>query len=213
MKKFIISLLCLITFATSQAQTVRTMVAEELRKVDNYPGNPRQRVARMTSMVLTDQWQTVVMVNGSSAFNMNTFQESRWDYTANKMLLNPANSTEQSYFLSFDYKLTNVTGMSKVQLRFLIPTAGTSFPFPDDTEPYTNLIQLYMPGVVKQNLFYPIYGNANMRQYGLQIQMRVVSYLQSVNILNGLVSLSSSILTAGDRVTLNTCSLNIYANQ
>lgn len=213
MKKFILPLLLLITFATSQAQIVRTMVAEELRKVDTYPGNPRQRVARMTSLVLTDQWQTVVMVTGSSAFNMNTFPESRWDYTNNKMLLNPGNSTEQSYFLSFDYKLTNITGMSKVQLRFLIPTANTSFPFPDDTDPFTDLVQLYMPGIIKQNFFYPIYGNTNMRQYGLQLQMRVVSYLQSVNILNGLVNLNSTLLSGADRVTLNTCSLNIYSNQ
>lgn len=213
MKKLLLAISIFITFSTSQGQTVRTMVAEELRQIDTYPGTPRQRVARMTALTLTDQWQTVVMVNGSSAFNMNTFPETRWDYTNNKMLLNPGNSTEQSYLLSFDYRLTNVTGMSKVQLRFLIPTAGTSFPFPDDTEPFVDLCQLYMPGILKQNFLYPIYGNANMRQYGLQIQMRVVSYIQSVNILNGVISLSSSILSGTDRVTLNTCSLNIYSNQ
>ena len=182
------------------------------RSLDMLVAPPRQRVSRMTALTLTDTWQTISFIEGSSAFNLNSFPQSRWDYTTNKLKINPDNTLEQSYLLSFDYSLTNVINQSKVQMRFVIPApTPIYFPFPDDTEPYLDLCQLFMPGTLKQNFIYPIYGNTSMRNYGVQIQMRVVSYVPTANILSGVISLLTTVLSGTNRVILNNCSLNIYS--
>lgn len=195
------------------AQTVRTHITDYERDMDMLKATPRQRVARMTSLTLDTTWRTVVFVEGSSTFNTNTFPSARWDYVNNKLLINTNITFEQAYDLSFDYNLTNVTGQSKVQLRFLIPSPTPIMaPFPDDgATAYVDLSELNMPGTYKRHWQYPIYGNASMRQYGLQIQMRVQSYTPSVNLLSGVISLLTTILTGTNRVTLNNCNLNIYA--
>lgn len=212
MKNLLLLFLVVLSFSLD-AQIVRPHITKDERANDMLQGTPRQRVSRLTSLTLTDQWQTVQFVEGSSAFNVNTFPQARWDYTNHKLLINPSNIMEQAYDLSFDYQVTNVTGQSKIQLRFVIPSpAPVYFPFPDDgNNAYVDLSEVNMIGIYKRHFQFPIYGNANMRQYGVQIQMRVQSFNQTSNILTGVLSLVSTVLTGTNRVALNNCSLNIYA--
>jgi len=192
--------------------TVKHMTEPE-RYSDMFGGTPRQRVSKSTALVLTDTWQTIQFVSGNSTYDVNTFPEPRWDFVNHKMIANPNTTMEQAYDLSFDYQVTNVKGASKVQLRFVIPAPTPIYvPFPDDgTTGYVDLAEINNQGVFKKHFQFPIYASTNIRTYGLQIQIRAVSYVTSSNILTGILTGLLTILTGSDRVTLNNCSLNIYS--
>jgi len=184
------------------------------RSKDQLASLPRQRVSTNTALILTDQWQTVNFVSGNSAFDTNSFAQTRWDFTNNKILANPDNSFEQGYTLRFDMSLQNVTGMSKVQLRFVIPApTPTYFPFPNSaTTSFVDVTTLTIQNETKNNTFgYDIYTNPDFRTYGCQIQVRALSYTNTSNILTGLISQVITTLTGGNRVQVLNSSLNIYA--
>jgi len=120
---------------------------------------------------------------------------------------------EQGYDLSLDMSLQNVTGMSKVQIRFVIPSPTPFyFPFPNSSSSsFVDATTLTIQGEVKNNHFqFPIYTNADFRTYGCQIQIRALSYSNTSNILTGLVSQLLTVLTGGNRVQVLNSSLNIY---
>ena len=216
-KQLLIILVGLSTASLAQTQDVTILdphVTQLQRTADLLSSLPRQRVSTSTALVLTDQWQTVSFVSGNSAFDMNNFATSRWDFANNKILTNPLNNYEQGYTLRFDMSLQNVTGMSKVQLRFVIPApTPTYFPFPNSsTASFVDVTTLTIQGEVKNNSFgYDIYTNSDFRTYGCQIQMRALSYSNTSNILTGLISQVLTVLTGSNRVSVLNSSLNIYA--
>jgi len=216
-KHLLILLLGLSTASFAQTQDVTILdphVTQIQRTADLLSALPRQRVSTSTALVLTDQWQTVTFVSGNSLFDMNNFATSRWDFTNSKLLTNPLNNYEQGYTLRFDMSLQNVTGMSKVQLRFVIPApTPTYFPFPNSsTNSFVDVTTLTIQGEIKNNSFgYDIYTNSDFRTYGCQIQMRALSYSNTSNILTGLISQVLTVLTGSNRVSILNSSLNIYA--
>lgn len=216
-KHLLIILLGLSTTSFAQTQDVTLLdphVTQLGRFSDQLQALPRQRVSASTALVLTDQWQTVSFISGNSAFDMSSFATSRWDFTNQKILTNPLNNYEQGYTLRFDMSLQNVTGMSKVQLRFVIPApTPTYFPFPNSsTNSFIDVTTLTIQNEVKNNSFgYDIYTNSDFRTYGCQIQMRALSYSNTSNILTGLISQVLTVLTGGNRVSILNSSLNIYA--
>lgn len=218
MKKLLLSIILAYSINVSaqvqDASLLDPHVTQMARATDQLSSLPRQRVSTSTALVLTDQWQTVSFVSGNSPFDMNNFTTSRWDFINNKILTNPLNNYEQGYTLRFDMSLQNVTGMSKVQLRFVIPApTPTYFPFPNSsTNSFVDVTTLTIQGEVKNNTFgYDIYTNSDFRTYGCQIQMRALSYSNTSNILTGLISQVLQVLTGSNRVSVLNSSLNIYA--
>lgn len=201
----------------SQIQDVNTVephVTQFSRSTDLLGALPRQRVSTNTALVLTDQWQTLTFVSGNSPFDMNSFTSPRWDYVNSKLTPNPANNYEQGYTLRLDMSLQNVTGMSKVQIRFVIPApTPIYFPFPNSsTNSFVDVTTLTIQGEVKNNTFgYDIYTNSDFRTYGCQIQIRALSYSNTSNIVTGVISQVLTVLTGGNRVSVLNSSLNIYA--
>lgn len=218
MKKLLLSIILAYSLnAYSQVQDASLLAPQVTlldRAKDRLSSLPRQRVSTNTALVLTDQWQTVTFISGNSPFDMNNFSTSRWDFTNNKILTNPLNVYEQGYTLRFDMSLQNVTGMSKVQLRFVVPApAPTYFPFPNSsTTSFVDVTTLTIQNEIKNNSFsYDIYTSADFRTYGCQIQMRALSYTNTSNILTGVISQVLNVLTGGNRVSILNSSLNIYA--
>jgi len=218
MKKLLLSILLSYSLIASAQIQDQTLIDPHVSKMERFGDKlqalPRQRVSTNTALVLTDQWQTVAFVSGNSAFDTNSFTTSRWDFTNNKILTNPLNAFEQGYTLRFDMSLQNVTGMSKVQLRFVIPApTPTYFPFPNSvTTSFVDVTTLTIQNEVKNNTFgYDIYTNSDFRTYGCQIQLRALSYTNTSNILTGLISQVLTVLTGGNRVSVLNSSLNIYA--
>lgn len=218
MKKLLLSIILAYSInASGQVQDASLLdphVTQMARATDQLSSLPRQRVSTSTALILTDQWQTVTFVSGNSPFDMNNFTTPRWDFTNQKLLTNPNNSYEQGYTLRFDMSLQNVVGMSKVQLRFVIPApTPTYFPFPNSASTsFVDVTTLTIGSEVKNNSFsYDIYTNSDFRTYGCQIQMRALSYSNTSNILTGLISQVLTVLTGGNRVSVLNSSLNIYA--
>jgi len=218
MKKLLLSILLSYSLIASAQIQDQTLIDPHVSKMERFGDRlnalPRQRVSTSTALVLTDQWQTVAFVSGNSAFDTNSFTTSRWDFTNNKILTNSLNAFEQGYTLRFDMSLQNVTGMSKVQLRFVIPApTPTYFPFPNSaTTSFVDVTTLTIQNEVKNNTFgYDIYTNSDFRTYGCQIQLRALSYTNTSNILTGLISQVLTVLTGGNRVSVLNSSLNIYA--
>lgn len=213
MKYKLTSVFLLFSLVTFAQVTDISDVTNNARFRDRLAGTPRQRVSTLTSLTLTENWQTIAFISGASSYNMNTFPQTRWDYANNKLLMNPENALEQAYDLSFDYTLNNVKGQSKIQMRFVVPApAPFYFPFPDDAlNAYVDISEVNMPGLYKRHFQYPIYTSVLSRTYGLQIQVRAISFVPSVNILNGALSLLSTVLSGSDRVVMTNSSLNIYS--
>lgn len=176
------------------------------------PATPRQRVSRNTVLALTDQWQTIAL-STIAPYDVSSFTVPRWDATNSRIVFDPAMTIEQAYDLSFDYQITNVKGSSKVQLRFAIlaPTP-LYFPFPEDLGAgYVDMAEINMPGIFKRHFSYSVYTSTNIRAYGIQIQMRAISYIPNTNLITGLIANVLTVLAGTDRVNLNLANLNIYA--
>lgn len=218
MKKLLLSIILAYPLLTTAQVRDVTLLAPNVtqmdRSKDQLSSLPRQRVSTSIPLILTDQWQTVAFVSGNSPFDTNSFSQSRWDFTNNKIVTNTDNVFEQGYTLRSDMSLQNVTGMSKVQLRFVVPApTPTYFPFPNSaTTSFVDVTTLTIQNEVKNNTFgYDIYTNSDFRQYGCQIQLRALSYSNTSNILTGLISQVLTVLTGSNRESVLNSSLNIYA--
>jgi len=214
MKRLLVSLSFSLLCVTTHAQNNLRHVTFPDITTDSIPASPRQRVSRSVVLALTDQWQAIGFISANSARDVNTFSSARFDFVNSKILFNNSVSMEQAYDLSFDYELTNNKGQSKIELRFVVlaPTP-VYFPFPDATagNNYVDISEINMPGSFRRHFEYTIHTTPDIKSYGVQIQMRAVSYVASTNILTGVITSLLTALTGTDRVNLNTANLNIYA--
>lgn len=169
---------------------------------------PRIRVSRSSTLALNTNWQKIVF-DGSSAFNVNTFgknsggkQMVEWDGINNQFKF--YDQIEQNYlcFLSPVTTATLITTRAVLQYRCVIPNGGGTgvnsyFPYPDQggyvDGPEVTLLSSQM---VHQIQPFPLYLNANIRNNGFWIE----------------VKLSNSLVTLGV-CTLNNCSFLIQSTK
>lgn len=152
------------------------LLAQQDIDMDNLNASPRLRVNRSASFPLSLSWQTIDF-NGSSTFNVNTFPlmgsttSVGWDTTNKKFTF--AQDTDRNYNVTLYYHVTAPLVPANIQFRFCIPApTPVYFPFPD-TRQYLDLVTVY--GITDHGFEYSttIYANALVRQYGLQMQIRV----------------------------------------
>lgn len=152
----------------------------------NIEPQPFFKVSRMSNMNLTTSWQRVDF-NGSNTTN--TFpigidgsnKHIYWDSTNRLFRFNF--DIDRNFDIQFNTKIVSSSVLSvlnvaltNIQLRYVVPSpAPQYFPLPDDSEPGIDLGAAGLLSTWRTTHDYTIRGDANKRQYGMGVELRLSS--------------------------------------
>lgn len=152
------------------------IVSQGMVRNDLTSGSPRLRVTLAGPLTLDNNWQTLSFDNDKEVLDTNTFpvydnvQRVCYDESSNLFRFNT--QEDKNYILQIYYKFGSGLRPVDILMRFVIPNSYM-FPFPFENEPYLNLTSLERISEYRGEYGTTIYAEQNVRQQGLQVQMRV----------------------------------------
>lgn len=163
--------------AATSATTAAVSAMNTARQNDTQVNPPRLRASLQASLTLTNVWQTVSFKK-TGTYDVDTFPNGgRFDTANNKLIAASGETQDKQYDVEFFYKFTAaLVPINDIQLRFMIPApTPIYFPFPDG-DGFVNLGQMVLSpfnSTYKQTLYF----NAQVRQYGIHLQLRTASLI------------------------------------
>jgi len=159
--------------------------------------DPRLRVSRQASMVLSTTWQALVF-NGSESQDINTFGIDpasglkMCSYDPVTKLFKYNGGYDTNLFTSFQFTTTTtlITTKATLQIRFVIPngvSAGVDFIFPFTANGgYADIndITLKTSAINNMPFDFCIYTNQALRTNGFRVELRLSNNLTAVSTLN-----------------------------
>jgi hypothetical protein len=152
------------------------IVSQGMVKNDLTLGSPRLRVSLNAPLTLDNNWQTITFDNDKEVLDTNTFpiynEVQRVCYNESTNLFKFNIEDDKNYTIQMYYKFGNGLRPIDILFRFVIPNSYM-FPFPFETEPFLNLTSLERISEYRGEYSTTIYAEQNVRNEGLQLQMRV----------------------------------------